>query len=268
MTRQLHYTHVLCVALHGVLHKLDDLDMRHSFEQRLAGRATIHRWEVEIREADDAPGDATTQWHRLNRALRDRIEQHLDDAGIDRDETSQSPLPEIELRIGEGEARESIHFEVVELVDRSLRDGHRQVSRGGGHFIDVDRCRAARVVGGWRWQCVTTAIRWGENTSGCCATLLWLLRGGAVARRVRKTRTKFENRWRLRDLDRHLIFQKARFDCLYGSCFAAPGSNSLNILRCARRTAHMTRPATTGMAMPTARSELKCKPAAFNACER
>ncbi|MHB1944264.1 MAG: hypothetical protein ACYCPE_03355 [Metallibacterium sp.] len=123
-----HYTHVLCVALHGVLHKLDDLDMCHSFEQRLAGRATIHRWVAEIREADDAPGDATTQRHRLNRALRNRIEQRLDDAGIDRDETPLSPLPEIELRSGEGEARDGIHFEGVELVDRSLRDGHRLVS--------------------------------------------------------------------------------------------------------------------------------------------
>lgn len=123
-----HYTHVLCVALHGVLHKLDGLDMRRSFEQRLAGKATIHRWVAEIREADDASGDATTQRHRLNRALRDRIEQRLNDAGIDRDETPLSPLPEIELRIGEGEARDGIHFEGVELVDRSLRDGHRLVS--------------------------------------------------------------------------------------------------------------------------------------------
>ncbi|MHB1282247.1 MAG: hypothetical protein ACYCOY_10990 [Metallibacterium sp.] len=123
-----HYTHVLCVALHGVLHKLDGLDMRRSFEQRLAGKATIHRWVAEIREADDASGDETTQRHRLNRALRNRIEQRLNDAGIDRDETPLSPLPEIALRIGEGEARNGIHFEGVELVDRSLRDGHRLVS--------------------------------------------------------------------------------------------------------------------------------------------
>lgn len=121
-----HYTHVLCVAFHGLLHKLDRLDMRRSFEQRLAGKATIHRWVAEIREADDASGDETTQRHRLNRALRDRIEQRLDDSGIDRDEMPLQLLPEIELRTGEG--TDGIHFEGVELVDRSLRDGHRLVS--------------------------------------------------------------------------------------------------------------------------------------------
>ncbi|EQD55870.1 hypothetical protein B2A_05479, partial [mine drainage metagenome] len=120
-----HYTHVLCVALHGVLHKLDGLDMRRSFEQRLAGKATIHRWVAEIREADDASGDETTQRHRLNRALRDRIEQRLNDAGIDRDETPLSPLPEIELRSAKARpGSASISKAWSSWID-SLRDGHR-----------------------------------------------------------------------------------------------------------------------------------------------
>ena len=124
-----HYTHVLCVALHGVLRKLDALDMRRSFEQRLRGKATMHRWVAEIREADDASGDEASRRHRLNRALRDRIEQRLDDAGIDRDETPlSSSLPEIESRACDGEAPEGIQFERIERVDRSLRDGHRLVS--------------------------------------------------------------------------------------------------------------------------------------------
>ncbi len=42
--RACHYTHVLCVALHRLLHRLDDLDMRRSFEHRLGGKATIQRW--------------------------------------------------------------------------------------------------------------------------------------------------------------------------------------------------------------------------------
>ena len=145
-----HYTHVLCVALHGVLHKLDRLDMRRSFEHRLGGKATIHRWVAEIREADDAPGDETTRRHQHNRALRDRIEQRLDDAGIDRDETPLSPLPEIELRSGEGEARDGIHFEGIELVDRSLRDGHRLVSVEEEAAYRAGLERLARIRSGKR----------------------------------------------------------------------------------------------------------------------
>ncbi len=123
-----HYTHVLCVVLHALLHKLDELDMRRSFEQRLGGKATIQRWVADIRDQGEALADANAERHRLNRALRDRIEARLEHVGIDRDETPLSPLPEIVPRMEDGGARDGISFESIELVDRSLRDGHRLVS--------------------------------------------------------------------------------------------------------------------------------------------
>ena len=144
-----HYTHVLCVALRGVLHKIDDLDMRRSFEHRLGGKATMHRWLAEIRNASEALGNATTR-HRLNRALRDRIEKRFKHKGIARNETPLSPLPEIELQTGEGEARDGIHFEGIELVDRSLRDGHRLVSVEEEAAYRAGLARLARIRSGKR----------------------------------------------------------------------------------------------------------------------
>ena len=189
-----HYTHVLCVALRGVLHRIDDLDMRRSFEHRLGGKATIHRWLAEIRNGDDAPEDAISQRHQLNRALRDRIEQRLNHVGIDRDETPLSPLPEIELRTGDGEARDGIHFEGVELVDRSLRDGHRLVSVEEEAAYRAGLERLARIRSGKRGSAMPRhvltlrhGINWvppplaaGSATAAAVALCRWLedLRSG------------------------------------------------------------------------------------------
>lgn len=189
-----HYTHVLCVALHGVLHKIDSLDMHRSFEHRLGGKATIHRWLAEIRNGDEAPEDAISQRHRLNRALRDRIEQRLNHVGIDRDETPLSPLPEIELRTGDGEARDGIHFEGVELVDRSLRDGHRLVSVEEEAAYRAGLERLARIRSGKRGSAMPRhvltlrhGINWvppplaaGSATAAAVALCRWLedLRSG------------------------------------------------------------------------------------------
>jgi site-specific recombinase XerD len=118
-----HYTHVLCVALRGVLKKLDRLDMRRSFENRLGGKATVYRWMAQIREQYPDTVDIT-QHEQRNRAIRQRIEQRCRDAGIDRDET---PLPAVRDFVpdaGGSRVEEGIHFDRIELVDRSLRDDH------------------------------------------------------------------------------------------------------------------------------------------------
>ncbi len=124
-----HYTHVLCVALHGVLKKLDRLDMSRSFENRLGGRATIYRWMRQIREQHADPADAT-QRERCNQALRQRIEQRLQGAGIDHDETPLPPVWGFVLDAGERRLEEGIHFDRMELVDRSLRDGYLLIPDG------------------------------------------------------------------------------------------------------------------------------------------
>ena len=183
-----HYTHVLCVALRGVLHKIDDLDMRRSFEHRLGGKATMHRWLAKIRNGDVVPADATTQRHRLNRALRDRIERRFKRKGIARNETPLSPLPEIELRTGDGEARDGIHFEGIEIVDRSLRDGHRLVSVAEEAAYRAGLERLARIRSGKRGSAMSRhvltlrhGINWvppplaaGSATAAAVALCRWL----------------------------------------------------------------------------------------------
>jgi len=73
------------VALHGLLHRRDELDLRRSFKRRLGGKATLQRWVSEIRAGEDASVDEATRRHQCNRALRNRIERRLGDAGVDAD---------------------------------------------------------------------------------------------------------------------------------------------------------------------------------------
>lgn len=117
------YVHVLCVALYAALHKVDTLDMTRSFENRAAGKSTVQRWATEIRGR--APDGLTDQQRRrwVNRALRDRIEERFEWAGIDRDETPRTmPGRPAETGDAEGNAPAWILFDRLEQVDRSFRE--------------------------------------------------------------------------------------------------------------------------------------------------
>lgn len=136
-----HYTHVLCIALYGALRKLDTLDMTHSFENRIASRATVQRWAQRARTqgANQTP-DAAAR-HVTQQALRDTIEAACHHAGIDRDETCRQPpfasqqTPAAEApndAAGSATTTEApaplIDFDTLERLDRSLRDGGSLVS--------------------------------------------------------------------------------------------------------------------------------------------
>jgi hypothetical protein len=117
-----HYTHILCIALGGVLRRSDRLDMRRSFENRIASPQTVGRWAAEC-EAQAAREGATGS-QELNRRLREWIECREGFPGVDVDET---PLPASGIRIDLGTdaaaGDDAISFDVLERVDRSLRTG-------------------------------------------------------------------------------------------------------------------------------------------------
>lgn len=118
-----HYTHVLFIALRGVLNRRDQLDLRRSFEHRLGGRSTLKRWVQEIEARVGAKGDARLS--QVNRLLRARIEQRTGLAGIHLDET-RLPPPSV---FADTEQRSDhdprcLRFDRLEAADRSLRDRH------------------------------------------------------------------------------------------------------------------------------------------------
>lgn len=118
-----HYTHVLFIALRGVLNRRDRLDLRRSFEHRLGGRATLKRWVQEIESQVGAEGEARRS--QVNRLLRARIEQRMEFAGIHLDETRLPPSSvHIDTEPTSDHDTESIRFDRLEAADRSLRDRH------------------------------------------------------------------------------------------------------------------------------------------------
>lgn len=123
-----HYIHGMCVALHAGLRKTDTLDSSRSFERRIASRATVQRWAKAARES--APADVSDDQKRqiINRYLRDQVEKFVGE-GVHVDETPLSKPtvidPPIEPSGGAGQRQ--ISFDILEAIDRSLRDGEKLV---------------------------------------------------------------------------------------------------------------------------------------------
>ena len=131
-----HCAHVVRAALCGVLRKLDSPDMSRCFEDRLGSKATIYRWMAQIRER--------------NRALRRRIEQRCRDEGVDRDQTALPTARDFVSDAAEIRLDDDIHFDRLELVARSLRDGHLLVSEAEAAVYRADLEWVA-----WRMRCMS-----------------------------------------------------------------------------------------------------------------
>lgn len=119
-----HYCHVLCIALYAALRELDNLDISRSFERRIGSRASVQRWAQKARLAANKITEPNAQRRQANQVLRNRIERKCDDLGIERDERQRPPVEVIVEVVPTSGAADKISFDQLELIDRSLRDGH------------------------------------------------------------------------------------------------------------------------------------------------
>lgn len=114
------YTHVLCVALRGVLDRHDTLDISHSFEHRVASRATWQRLYAKLSIGIQA--DAMADMRRRSRAVRDRIERQVGLDGIDVDPTPLPVSDALGLDDSEPTAADAVTYYRIEEIHRSLHD--------------------------------------------------------------------------------------------------------------------------------------------------
>lgn len=121
-TTMRHYVHVFSIVLHGALRKGDALDMSRSFERRVGGKSTMQRWATQLRVEVATAVEAGEQRVRVNRALRDRIEQRFRWVGIDRDERPRTDVDIPPQEATPAPSEDAITFDRLELVDRSLRN--------------------------------------------------------------------------------------------------------------------------------------------------
>jgi len=134
---------------------MDALNLARSFENRIGGKSTVQRWATLIRARLEKDG-ASERHRKLNRAMRDHIEQRFGQRGIDRDETPLSASTPMDSIGDEGSVPESIRFDRLERVDQSLRDAP--------NCIDAAELNA--YVQGLRWLASIKTGKKGTKDSG------------------------------------------------------------------------------------------------------
>jgi len=112
------YIHTLCIARRGALDKLDQLDMRMSFAQRIASRATHYRHLVGL----GLPDSESPENRRIaSRMIRDQIETRFRHRGVRIDETPIETKSDAPSGPEKAAPTSQSAFEELEQLDLILR---------------------------------------------------------------------------------------------------------------------------------------------------